>query len=136
MAQNDYAVVVGISTYPDLGSLGGPAKDALDFYAWLLAADGGNVPKAQIAKIVSPEYPNIPQVLEVKPQIGEVENAFQKIAMDLRNGQQADRLYVYLAGHGFSKEVGEAAVLMANAVKGLTTNLHIAGRAYAERFSK
>lgn len=137
MAQNDYAVVVGISTYPDLGSLGGPANDALDFYNWLLAADGGNVPRAQVTRIVSPAYANPPQIMDAEPQIGEVEKAFQKIALDLRqSGQQAGRLYVYLAGHGFSKEVGEAALLMANAVKGLTTNLHIAGRAYAERFSK
>lgn len=137
MAQNDYAVVVGINTYPSLGNLQGPAHDGRDFYEWLYAADGGNVPDANITTIISPDYPNVPAVEQVQPRIKDVEDAFERIALQLRqSGQQAGRLYLYLAGHGFSKEVDEAALLMAHAVKGVTTNLHIAGRAYANRFSK
>ncbi|MGZ8868421.1 MAG: caspase family protein [Thermoanaerobaculia bacterium] len=137
MAENDYAVVVGINTYPDLGSLGGPANDALDFYEWLLAADGGNVPKKNVALIVSPEYPVIPPVLDAHPRAEQVEQEFLRIAFELKeSGVQARRLYLYFAGHGFSKEVDEAAVLMANAARGMSTILHIPGRAYANRFSK
>lgn len=137
MAQNDYAVVVGINTYPNLGDLEGPRHDALDFYAWLLAADGGNVPKANIERIISPQYAQPPDVVAVQPQLDKVDGAFMKIALALKNSaQQAGRLYLYFAGHGFSKAVGDAALLMANVVRGVNTNQHIGGRAYAEWFSK
>src|SRR6185503_16954375 len=73
----------------------------------------------------------------VQPRINEVETAIEQLATKLRkSGQQAGRLYLYLAGHGFSREVDEAALLMAHAAKGVTSALHIPGRTYANRFSK
>ena len=137
MANDDYAVVVGINTYPNLGNLQGPRDDALDFYDWLYAGEGGNVPDANISVIVSPQYANAPALAQVAPRIHQIESVFENLALQFKqHGQQAGRLYLYLAGHGFSKEVNEAAVLMAHAVKGVTTNMHIAGSAYANSLAK
>lgn len=137
MAHEDHAFVVGINTYPDLGSLGGPANDALDFREWLLAPDGGNVPRDNVHLFVSPAYAQVPPVLDADPRAEQIEKKFLELLSQLQqSGVKARRLYLYLAGHGFSKEVDEAALLMANAAKGMSTILHIPGRAYANRWAK
>ena len=41
MAIDDYAIAVGITSYPDISNLQGPENDAQHFYEWLVAADGG-----------------------------------------------------------------------------------------------
>ena len=43
MANDDWAVVVGVRLYPDLGDLDGPENDAQAFYDWLVAPEGGDV---------------------------------------------------------------------------------------------
>ena len=37
MADTDWAIVVGITKYPELDSLDGSENDANDFYAWLVS---------------------------------------------------------------------------------------------------
>ena len=41
MAADDWAVVVGVRSYPDLGHLDGPENDAQAFYQWVTAPGGG-----------------------------------------------------------------------------------------------
>jgi hypothetical protein len=133
----DYAVVVGINTYPDLGSLSGPTNDALDFREWLLDPAGGNVPGTNIQSFVSEPYAKVPPVLDARPQLQQVENAFLVLLDKVRSsGVAANRLYLYFAGHGFSKDVDDAALLMANAARGVSTTLHIQGGEYAKAFAK
>ena len=43
MAFDDYAIVIGISTYPGLTSLEGPGNDVALFMEWLKKKDGGNL---------------------------------------------------------------------------------------------
>ena len=49
MAQDDHAVVVGITTYPGFKSLEGSENDAHAFIDWLKDPAKGDVPVANIA---------------------------------------------------------------------------------------
>ena len=57
MNASDYAVVVGISRYGSITpELEGPEKDARAFYDWVIAASGGDVPKENVALVLSSQY--------------------------------------------------------------------------------
>lgn len=128
MAATDRAVVVGISVYPDFNPLVGPENDASDFYDWLVDPTGGDVPAANVTRIVSSAFQAAgggPQ--RRQPDACDVERPFhdlQREALDPRTGiarQLGRRLYVYLAGHGVGlpfpndPERTDAALLTADA---------------------
>jgi len=137
MASNDYAVVVGINMYPSLGDLKGPENDAHGFRTWLEAPDGGCVPAENIEMVISSLYydPSEQDPLKAKPTTEQVDTAFDRlIERGMQNsGRLGRRLYIFLAGHGFSSNIEDAALLMANAGK-LRTGYHIPGRIYANWF--
>jgi hypothetical protein len=136
MSADDYAVVVGISHYPNLDSLNGPENDARAFEAWLRAEDGGQVPAANITRILSsdplPAPPLIPE-----PTVVRLDQAFEQLIDRSTNngGKGGRRLYVYLAGHGFAPTLEDVVLLMANAAPKRTGH-HLAGRLYANWFRK
>lgn len=135
MAQDDHALVVGIATYPAMTNLQGTERDALAFAQWLEAADGGAVPKGQIAVILSSHFQPTPVPSAAMPVashiVGELEKHIDRA--EQQGGRAGRRLYLYFAGHGFSPDVEEVAVLMANAAKRRTGH-HIPGRRYAMWF--
>ena len=134
MAATDYAIVVGVSSYPRLDSLGGPAHDARAFRDWLLKPGGGNIPKERVRLVASDEPPGLPPD---RPRADDVQAEFDTL-VDLAEknaGHVGRRLYIYLAGHGFGPTIDDAALLMANASRTMT-GYNLSGREYANWFRK
>jgi hypothetical protein len=125
---SDRAVVVGITRYPALGDLQGPENDAVAFREWLIDASGGAVPAAHIRMIRTSDFPAAPD--PAKPTREAVEAAFNQI-FALGNINVGRRLYIFMAGHGFAKDLPQVALLMANAARGMT-GYHVVGTSYAD----
>ncbi len=153
MRQHDYAVVVGIAHYPLFNAdLGGPVNDAKHFVEWLLTAEdqgGAGVPEEQIKKILIPvpsPDPNHPEAADDQAPLPVVENilaAFEDLREKVQNlhheGGSEGRLYIFLAGHGFSVDteqlgIEESVLLMSNAEQGFWP--HFAGHYSGEWFVK
>jgi hypothetical protein len=140
MAANDYAIVVGINTYPGFSSLKGPENDAQAVRDWLVqaeAAGGGGVPAPQVTLILSSDYAANADAsadpLAAKPMLSDIDLAFDRlIDAGLAQGRLGRRLTIYLAGHGFGPDLEEAALLMANASR--RRLYHLPGRRYARWF--
>ena len=136
MAKDDHAVVIGVSGYPYLESLQGPAADADDFEAWLL--NEGQVDKKNVHKFTSRAYPPPPPADPTERRVAT--EAF-KVLADLfnNNGPIGRRLYLYMAGHGvtFTRDSGSrnVGVLMANATKDQPKH-NIPGLSYVDWFGR
>ena len=115
----DYAIVVGISEYPELqrlqaaARLEGPEADAEAIYQWLVTA--GGVPAPNVVKITRtfPAGQAPPH-----PAHAVVEKALIDLAQQAANSGTAPfgrRLYLYFAGHGFAPDLEEAALFTADA---------------------
>ena len=114
MAQNDYAVLVGISRYPALSDLAGPVNDALSFRDWLLCR--GAVPPENIELVVTPDNAQAMNRKTARPLRDQVVNALDAVLEnENERGKAGRRLYLFLAGHGYAPQVNDAALLMANA---------------------
>jgi hypothetical protein len=133
---NDYAVVVGLQTYPGYDDpangkppLTGPENDANDFYEWLKSIDGGAVPDTNISCILSSKYAPAPgnDYWLAAPSDADVIKAFEKLRRRSLANQGRGlgsnigrRLYIYMSGHGIApntfgnKLEKEAALLMCN----------------------
>jgi len=133
MPANDYAIVVGITDYPNLESLKGPERDADAFYEWLLDAHGADVPMGNATRIVTSLYGPGPGI--TKPTADLIEEAFLNLVrLGRRNGGKLGRrLYIFFSGHGISPnlDLDDAALLMANAARD-TPGLHIPGKVYVD----
>lgn len=136
MADNDYAVVVGINHYPNepLADLEGPENDAEGFKKWLLSPTGGAIPDdgKHVHLILSHDFTDTGNPLSAKPTTEEVDQAFEEIIGQVSK-PPARRLYMFFAGHGIAPqmELGDAALLMANAGRGRMGH-NIPGQMYAE----
>jgi hypothetical protein len=126
MAVDDRGIVVGITSYPNIGSLQGPELDAEAFYDWLTSPTGGDVPTANVEKIVSSSFLPVPPAPHDRPAEQEVKQAFDRLQLeafvDRRMPKRLGRrLYVYVAGHGaalpfiIDPERSDAALLVADA---------------------
>jgi len=137
MAEDDYAIVVGVSRYPNMqgNDLLGPDHDATDFADWLV--NGGQVPKDHLhlklyhssgydAKATPPEPTQFQVASDAFETLGVLAESTSRIGR---------RLYIYLAGHGigFINPKGEVGLLMANAAL-RRPGYHIPGHAYADWF--
>lgn len=129
---DDYAVVVGIDRYPELGDLAGAGNDARAFHAWLLDPKGGDVPPEQAQLILSPDGADRASVTPTTLVVDQAFEALQDIAWN-KGGRVGRRLYIFLAGHGFAPSLEEVALLMANAGRKRTGH-HISGLPYAAWF--
>mgnify|MGYP001557821908 CR=1 FL=1 len=120
MASDDHAVVVGITRYPGLNTLEGPERDANAFRDWLVRPQGGAVLPDHVQLILSSNYTAAARVTDEHPEPADVVRALEHLmdAGEQLGGRAGRRLYLYLAGHGFSPgtSVHDAALLMANAV--------------------
>ena len=140
MAQDDWAIVVGIWTYPDLGNLTGPQNDARAFAEWVRSPAGGAVPEDHIRLILSSDFAPADSASRAEPTTGRVEALFDELDdIALRNKERMEgqsvgrRLYLYMAGHGCAPNLDDAVLLMANATR-RRAGYHIPGKPWANWF--
>jgi uncharacterized caspase-like protein len=137
MPNNDYAIVVGITRYPSLSDLKGPENDAVLFKEWLLDPQGGGLAPENVSMVLTSAHfnPDERDPLQARPTTEQVDAAFGRLVESgvENDGTLGRRLYIFMAGHGFSPDLEEAALLMANAGR-LRTGFHIPGRRYANWF--
>lgn len=137
MAEQDYAIVVGISRYPKLGpeqgplDLHGPDADVDAILAWLQDSAGGAVPVRNTLTIRCPSPP-VDGVSE--PTQASVERALvwlQALASANQLGSGGypvgRRLYIYMSGHGFSSLPDRACLYTAEAQADYGQNVHATG---------
>ncbi|MEV0321427.1 hypothetical protein ACIBKX_34395 [Streptomyces sp. NPDC050658] len=133
-----YAVVVGINRYPAIGDLQGARGDAGRFRDWLVDPQGGAVPEANVHLVTATKEDEltddflcaVPTRENVDKALFRSHRAVMEATRDRPEAWRDTRLYVFLAGHGFSpSNNSDAALLMANAARDLMGN-HIAVRQY------
>jgi hypothetical protein len=115
MAENDFAILIGVSKYAQLSSLKGPENDINDFEDWLLKQ--AQVPRNHIIRECSSQYPDPTNPRDARPGLDQLLAPFLDHAEIAYNNDdfRGRRLYVYLSGHGFSINSDAVAVFPANA---------------------
>jgi hypothetical protein len=101
MAKEDFAVVIGISNYPNGRSLESPVMDAMDFYNWLLRI--AHVPNENIELVVHREPSSsdlFPKPDDVHQALTRTRDAAQKLQTERHITPR--RLYIFFSGHGSS----------------------------------
>jgi hypothetical protein len=134
----DYALCVGINSYPGLTPLQGAEADAQAFYDWVTST--GGVSQANAKLILSAQFSAGAQVANAKPASKEIWDFFETLraAATANNANTTfgltagRRLYLFFSGHGFSPTVDASGVLMANAERDTPHNL--SPKAWADRF--
>ena len=136
MGAQDHAIVIGIRTYPRMRSLKGPCNDAEAFHNWLVDPSKGDVPARNIRTLTTDGFPN-PDTTH-QPNLVDIDEQFRDFVSRGRaaaNGSPLGRrLYIFLAGHGFSEpgDMTAAALYAANAEPSFAP--HFAATAYARWF--
>lgn len=97
---NTYAVVIGISDYPDLQPLQFADKDALLFYDFLRSPAGGELPPQ-----------NIKLLLNEEATAGGIMTRGISWIQNIVKPALGDRVYLYFAGHGDAVDASEAYLL-------------------------
>jgi hypothetical protein len=124
MPADHYAIVIGLSRYPNLGDpppsdLEGPEIDADAVVGWLTDANGGGLPAQNVKVIRSREYNAPPAAAPTRDQIEEAFLWLDRLAKDnaqAGNGRRVGtRLYLYASGHGFSPRFRQGCLLAGNA---------------------
>jgi hypothetical protein len=137
MARDDYAILVGISHYPNPGfpPLQGPPRDVERFRSWLVDPLGGAMNPGHITTILSPQPPADVPPDQAPPQPDDFQSAFQHLITGAEGNllyRGGSRLYLYFSGHGFCDirgQMPQAAIYAANASR--LCYYHIAGTLYA-----
>jgi hypothetical protein len=134
-----YAILLAINYYPGLRNLGGPENDIAAFEQWLQDPGGGDVAPANIKVLRSSDYkPPAVDPNDANP----TERAFIKaldgwvrIDRNTWKDRVGQRLYIYMAGHGFTAgaSINDPALFSAVAQSGDTA--HIAGYRYTSRLA-
>jgi hypothetical protein len=137
---SDWAIVIGIWDYPDLGDLGGPENDARAFAAWVQSPTGGGVPAERVRLVLSSGFETAESASRAQPAPGHIEALFDELddlaqassgrGEGLRVGR---RLYLYFAGHGCAPLLDESVLLTANATR-RRAGYHIPGKPWANWF--
>lgn len=101
MAQDDYAILVGISEYANnnFPSLNGPQNDIDLVTSWLTAVDGGAVPPANIRALVTANPVDNPKPLDLGPTAAHYLAEFKRVALSEGGqgwAQRPGRLYLYM----------------------------------------
>jgi uncharacterized caspase-like protein len=146
MNAEDYAIVVGIGSYPGFGrtetdprDLQGPDNDAQAVYDWIVSPSGGDVPPANVTLVRSGAFPPPPDVINARPAKQQITDAFERLDTLAQQHDQAGqglrvgrRLYLYMSGHGFAPRRKEAGVFVANATR--TRTHHVFATRWQEWF--
>lgn len=125
MANDDFAIVVGVRRYPRIKppvpgnphDLEGPDQDATDVYNWLTDPRKGAVPGNQALRVRSQDFPNpFLSVDRAQPDERDLEGAFRWLLTKMRpDGRIGRRLYLYFSGHGFGTERNNGGIYTATA---------------------
>ena len=129
----DFAVVVGLNSYPAFEPLAGAEGDITDFAAWLREV---GVPAANLSVVLGSEYDGVQTAEGGRPNVSDIERHFRALLQRGRvSGRLGRRLYIVLAGHGFAPDIDSAALLTAEAtVEEL--GYHIPGREVANAMAR
>lgn len=108
--------------YPDI-PLSFARSDAIAFRDWLIAADGGELPKENVRVVAASESEESKFSTggDARPRRDEINRALAAVNREARTkavkpaDREHTRLYIYLSGHGIAPPGGESALLMANA---------------------
>lgn len=139
MARTDhYAILLAINNYPGLRNLAGPENDVAAFADWLRDPKGGDVDPANIRIIKSTDFPPVADPNLANPQERAFIAALDKWMRDSQRNwvnRVGARLYLYMAGHGFTagSSLSDPALFSAVAQNGDTA--HIAGYRYASKIA-
>jgi len=107
---SDYAILVGISQYPNAGfsNLKSPLNDVNLFEKWLRCPTGGAINdddpgNPRVIKLITPNpYPTKFDLDAAPPTQYEFERLFRKFATRF-DANPGNRLYLFFSGHGFSE---------------------------------
>ena len=132
--KEDFAIVIGISRYPQLRNLIGPVNDAREIVSWLVDPIGGALPQENVQLLVSEEGRE-PNEEAAHPNRDDVDRAFEKVLkLPVRDDERVGRrLYIYMTGHGYGANSDDVAFLVADASES-SLGRSIAARAYADYF--
>ena len=134
----DHAILIGICDYPRLGeddqpaNLKGPLNDVAAVKAWLLDPGGGGFPDdSTIHSIISggplSGHGARPTVDELEQVLRDIEKLAQVNRKEEKGLWVGERLYLYMAGHGFSPERSQGCLLAADATQGVMNHIHATG---------
>src|SRR5438552_825981 len=127
MHDDHYAVVIGLSRYPNLGDpppadLEGPENDADAVAKWLTDPGPGGLPPANVKILKSRGYNAPPDAAPTRDIIAR--DAFLWLDQLAKNNQQqgkrrtvGTRLYLYASGHGFSPRYRQGCLLAGDAAE-------------------
>lgn len=121
----DWALVVGITSYPDfpgLNPLKGAEADAMDFYSWVTAEDGGDIPDKQAKLLVTSQF--IPHGNGPAPSKVMLDEWLQNLLRHNGGGRAGRRLYLFYSGHGFAPDTDQVACLTAEATELFISHIH------------
>ena len=132
-----WAIVVGIDEYGDADMrLSASVSDALKFRDWVVAADGGGVPKEHLQLLLS-RRPDDPETGPPVPEATKdnIVTAIHDVVI-AASAQEAERLYFYFAGHGITARVAnrDESALVTPGFDALHTDHSLAFRSIAEYF--
>jgi len=134
-----HAIVIGIGTYPGFSNLEGPSSDAAAFRDWLIDPTGGDVDPANVGYLRTDDFhpPGPGGVDDAHPFDDDVQALFRPfVRAGLADAWFGERLYVYMAGHGFTVNDPSrshlTALYAANAA--IDHAPHVVGTVYAEWF--
>ncbi|HRF79992.1 MAG TPA: caspase family protein [Flavobacteriales bacterium] len=124
----DHAVLIGVQPNPTgFSLLNGPGNDALRFGDWLMAADGGGVPAANVHVANVPSPPHKPATVEG------VREAFRPmVQLAAQSGLQEDRLFIFASGHGLGDLSNSWDTGLITSDADATYRLHVAVNRYAD----
>jgi len=126
MNELHFGFVVGINHYPGISDLQGPVQDAAAFRAWLLDPAGGGLPEQNVTYVEPSPGGDSVQVGDARPTRSDLvsalfdtnDHATAAVGDDPEKFARS-RLYLFMAGHGIAPSGGDAALLPANARRGL-----------------
>jgi hypothetical protein len=129
-----FGFVVGINRYPGISDLQGPVRDAEAFRGWLLDPAGGGLPEQNVTFVEPLPEGAVVRVGDARPTRSDLVSALfdtndnlGKAIGDDPDKHARSRLYLFMAGHGIAPSGGDAALLPANARRGLFgENLEVA----------
>ena len=134
-----WAIVIGIDEYGDAGMrLSASVSDALKFRDWVLTPDGGGVRGDNLRLLLSRRPDGSgpdpgPAVAEATKD--NIVTAINDLVV-AAEGQEAERLYFYFAGHGITARVAnrDESALVTPGFDALHTDHSLAFRSIAEYF--
>jgi hypothetical protein len=122
--KSDYAIIVGITRYPQLSldgasaDLKGPIHDAEKVRAWIESDEGGGVPSSHVKYVIreSPvaATPDPTRDAVVQAFIGMYAWCYPNGADSAPEIPLGRRLYVYVSGHGLAADLDHGALLCSN----------------------